>query len=327
MNEPEFGAGLWNFATYKDRYASDGYGDPRSTLDQLDLAAATGDIRWVDITYPFTPGVSLADVKAALARHDIACIGITPEIYLREHCRGAFTNPDPAKRASAMTIMNEAADIVRDLGAKYVKIWPGQDGFDYPFQVDYRELNRLAVEGMRDLASTHPDLRFVIEYKPREPRTHMFWGSAPKTILGIQQMKVDNVGVLLDFGHALFGGEPPAEAAQMLIDHDLLWGMDVNDNYRGWDDDMMVGSIHLVEIFEYFHVLKVNGWEGVWNLDQFPFREDAVANAKLSIRFLKAIWRALGTLDEDALAAAQARQDALGAQKVIQEALLSSMGA
>ena len=68
MNEPEFGAGLWNFATYKDRYASDGYGDPRSTLDQLDLAAATGDIRWVDITYPFTPGVSLADVKAALAR-------------------------------------------------------------------------------------------------------------------------------------------------------------------------------------------------------------------------------------------------------------------
>ena len=192
---------------------------------------------------------------------------------------------------------------------------------------EYRELYRLAVEGMRDLASTHPDLRFVIEYKPREPRTHMFWSSAPKTILGIQQMKVDNVGVLLDFGHALFGGEPPAEAAQMLIDHDLLWGMDVNDNYRGWDDDMMVGSIHLVEIFEYFHVLKVNGWEGVWNLDQFPFREDAVANAKLSIRFLKAIWRALGTLDEDALAAAQARQDALGAQKVVQEALLSSMGA
>ncbi|MGC3953123.1 MAG: hypothetical protein QM804_02525 [Propionicimonas sp.] len=49
--------------------------------------------------------------------------------------------------------------------------------------------------------------------------------------------------MLLDFGHALFGGEPPAEAAQMLIDHGLLWGMDVNDNYRGWDDDMMVGSI------------------------------------------------------------------------------------
>ena len=153
----------------------------------------------------------------------------------------------------------------------------------------------------------------------------MFWSSAPKTILGIQQMGVDNVGVLLDFGHAMFGGEPPAEAAQMLIDHGLLWGMDVNDNYRGWDDDMMVGSIHMVEIFEFFHVLKVNNWEGVWNLDQFPFREDAVENAQLSIRFLKAIHRALETLDEEGLAAAQAKQDALGAQRIIQNALLKSM--
>lgn len=327
MKEPEFGAGLWNFATYLDRYATDGYGEPRSTLDQIDLAAQVGDIRWVDLNFPFTAGVSLDDVKAKLAQTNIKAIGITPDIYLREHMKGAFTNPDPAKRASAMARMNDAADTVRELGAKYVKIWPGQDGFDYPFQVDYRELNRLAVDGMRELASGHPDLKFVIEYKPREPRTHMYWGSAAKTILGIQQMGVDNVGVLLDFGHALFGGEAPAESAQMLIDHGLLWGMDVNDNYRGWDDDMMVGSIHMVEIFEYFHVLKKNGWEGVWNLDQFPFREDAVENARLSIRFLKAVYRALDLLDEDALAEAQAKQDALTAQRLVQDALLQSMAA
>lgn len=325
MSTPEFGAGLWNFATYKDRYAVDGYGEARSTLEQIDLAAEVGDITWVDLNYPFSPGVTLDDVKAKLAETGIKAIGITPEIYLREHGKGAFTNPDPERRASAMKVMHEAADIVRDLGAKYVKIWPGQDGFDYPFQVDYKELNRLAVDGMRELASAHPDLKFVIEYKPREPRTHMYWDSAAKTILGIRQMGVDNVGVLLDFGHALFGGEAPAESAQLLIDHGLLWGMDVNDNYRGWDDDMMVGSIHMVEIFEYFHVLRKNGWEGVWNLDQFPFREDAVENARLSIRFLKAIHRALDLLDEEALAEAQGRQDALKAQRVIQDALLQSM--
>lgn len=327
MSEPEFGAGLWNFATYRDRYAVDGYAPPLSTIEQLESAARVRDIRWVDINYPFSPDVTLEDVKKTLASNDLKAIGITPEIYLREHGKGAFTNPDPAKRASALDIMNEAADIVRDLGANYVKIWPGQDGFDYPFQVDYRTLNKLAVEGMRDLARNHPDLKFVIEYKPREPRTHMFWGSAAKTILGIQKMDVDNVGVLLDFGHALFGGEAPAESAQMLIDHGLLWGMDVNDNYRGWDDDMMVGSIHMVEVFEYFHVLRANGWEGVWNLDQFPFREDTVENAELSIRFLKSINRALDLLDEDGLAAAQERQDAVAAQRIIQDALLNSGGA
>ena len=322
---PVFGAGLWNFATYVDRYAVDGYGEPRSTIEQIELAAEVGDISFVDLNYPFTGELTTADVKGALERTGLRAIGVTPDIYLREHQMGAFTNPDPAKRASAMEIMHGAAEAVRALGARYVKIWPGQDGFDYPFQVDYKELNRLAVEGMRELASAHPDLKFVIEYKPREPRTHMFWSSAARTVLGIQAMDVDNVGVLLDFGHALFGGESPAEAAQLLIDHGLLWGMDVNDNYRGWDDDMVVGTVHITEVFEFFHTLRKNGWEGVWQLDQFPFREDVVDNARTSIRFLKALHRALDRLDEDALAEAQAGQDPLAAQRVVQDALLSCM--
>ena len=324
-DEPIFGAGLWNFATYVDRYAVDGYGDPRSTIEQIELAAEVGDISYVDLNYPFTGGLTTADVKAALERTGLKAIGVTPDIYLREHQMGAFTNPDPAKRESARAIMQGAADAVRELGARYVKIWPGQDGFDYPFQVDYKELSRLAVEGMRDLARANPDLKFVIEYKPREPRTHMFWSSAAKTVLGIQAMGVDNVGVLLDFGHALFGGESPAEAAQLLIDHGLLWGMDVNDNYRGWDDDMVVGTVHMTEVLEFFHTLRVNGWEGVWQLDQFPFREDVVDNARTSIRFLKALHRALDRLDEEALAEAQRRQDPLAAQRVVQDALLGCM--
>ena len=324
-DEPVFGAGLWNFATYVDRYAVDGYGEPRSTIEQIELAAEVGDISYVDLNYPFTGELTTADVKGALERTGLRAIGVTPDIYLREHQMGAFTNPDPAKRASAMEIMHGAAEAVRALGARYVKIWPGQDGFDYPFQVDYKELNRLAVEGMRELASAHPDLKFVIEYKPREPRTHMFWSSAARTVLGIQAMDVDNVGVLLDFGHALFGGESPAEAAQLLIDHGLLWGMDVNDNYRGWDDDMVVGTVHMTEALEFFHTLRVNGWEGVWQLDQFPFREDVVDNARTSIRFLKALHRALDRLDEEALAEAQRRQDPLAAQRLVQDALLGCM--
>ncbi|MDR0283825.1 MAG: sugar phosphate isomerase/epimerase [Propionibacteriaceae bacterium] len=321
---PPFGAGLWNFAAYVDRYATDGYDTPRSTLDQIRLAGEVGELSYVDINYPFTPGVTLDDVRAALAAEGLQCIGLTPDIYLRPHAKGAFTNPDPARRASARAIMDGAADAVRALGARYVKIWPGQDGFDYPFQAAYADLSRLAIEGMRDLAQAHPDLKFVIEYKPREPRTHMFWGSAAKTILGIQRMGVDNVGVLLDFGHALFGGESPAESAQLLIDHGLLWGMDVNDNFRGWDDDMMTGSLHWVETLEFFHTLRQNGWEGVWQLDQFPFREESVENAKLSIRFLKAVYRALDLLDESALAAAQANQDALAALRIVQNALFTA---
>jgi sugar phosphate isomerase/epimerase len=153
----------------------------------------------------------------------------------------------------------------------------------------------------------------------------MTWDSAARSILGIQQIGLDNVGVLLDFGHALYGGESPADSAQLLIDHGLLYGMDVNDNLRGWDDDLVVGTVHLTEIFEFFYTLRKNQWDGVWQLDQFPFREDSVEAARLSIRFLKALHGALDTLDVESLRKAQSRQDALAAQRIVQDALLSSM--
>ena len=323
---PPFGAGLWHFASYLDRYATDGYAPPVSTLEQIERAGEVGDLSYVDVPYPFTEGVSVEQVKQALADHGLQAIGVTPEIYMRHFSKGAFTNPDAGIRADALAVLNRAADVVRELGARYLKVWPGQDGWDYPFQVDHHQQWELAVSGMRELALANPDLKIVIEYKPREPRNKMFWDSAAKTALGIKAMGVDNVGVLLDFGHALFGGESPAAAAQLLIDHDLLWAMDVNDNLRSWDDDMVVGTVHPVELFEFFYTLRSNGWEGVWQLDQFPFREDTVEAARLSIRFLKAIFRALDSLDIEALRAAQAREDALGAQRVVQDALFAGMG-
>jgi xylose isomerase len=322
---PEFGAGLWHFASYVDRYATDGYAPPVSTLEQIARAGEVEDLSVVDVPYPFTEGVTVEDVTTALKANGLRAIGVTPEIYMRRFSKGAFTNPDPDVRAQALAVLNEAADVVRALGAKYLKVWPGQDGWDYPFQVDHHTQWELAVSGMRELALANPDIKIVIEYKPREPRNKMFWDSAAKTVLGIKAMDVDNVGVLLDFGHALFGGESPSAAAQLLIDHGLLWAMDVNDNLRGWDDDMVVGTVHPVEVFEFFYTLKINNWEGVWQLDQFPFREDTVEAANLSIRFLKGIHRALDELDIDALRAAQERQDAMGAQKLVQDVLFSCL--
>ncbi|MEI7383920.1 sugar phosphate isomerase/epimerase family protein [Pectobacterium versatile] len=324
-NYPEFGAGLWHFANYIDRYAVDGYGPALSTIDQIKAAKEVGELSYVDLPYPFTPGVTLSEVKDALKDAGLKAIGITPEIYLQKWSRGAFTNPDPAARAAAFELMHESAGIVRELGANYVKVWPGQDGWDYPFQVSHKNLWKLAVDGMRDLAGANPDVKFAIEYKPREPRVKMTWDSAARTLLGIEDIGLDNVGVLLDFGHALYGGESPADSAQLIIDRGRLFGMDVNDNLRGWDDDLVVGTVHMTEIFEFFYVLKINNWQGVWQLDQFPFRENHVEAAQLSIRFLKHIYRALDKLDIPALQAAQEAQNPLQAQWIVQDALLSSI--
>ncbi|MBB3953927.1 sugar phosphate isomerase/epimerase family protein [Novosphingobium sediminicola] len=321
MSKLTFGAGIWHFATYVDRYATDGYGPAKSLIEMIDLAGKVRDLSVVDINAPWSADVSVDEVEVALKRNNLSVIGITPEIYNREFSKGAFTNPDAGIRRRANEVCNDAANLVRRFGASYVKLWPGQDGWDYPFQVDHKQLWRHSIEGIGELASQNPDLKFVIEYKPREPRVHMSYGSMARTLLGIEAMGVPNVGVLLDFGHALFGGESPADSAQLAIDHGRLFGMDVNDNLRAWDDDMVAGTVHPIELFEFFYTLRKNNWEGVWQLDQFPFREDCVEAADMAIDFLKHIDASLDRLDWDALAAAQNRQDAMGAQKIARQAL------
>jgi xylose isomerase len=320
-----FGAGIWHFATYVDRYATDGYGDPRTILDAIALAGQVEDLSVVDLNWPFFGGdFSNEQVGRALADAGLSVIGITPEIYTRRFRKGSFTNPDPGVRRLTHELVTQACDVVRHFGADYVKLWPGQDGWDYPFQVDHATVWRHSIEGVGALAAEHPDLKFVIEYKPREPRVHMSYSSVARTLLGIEKIGLPNVGILLDFGHALFGGESPADSAQLAIDHGRLFGMDVNDNLRGWDDDMVAGTVHPIELFEFFWTLRKNNWEGVWQLDQFPFREDSVQAARLAIDFLKRVQRGLDALDVQALTKAQAEHDALTAQRLAQEALYGS---
>jgi len=324
MSNQKYGAGIWHFATYVDRYATDGYGDPVTLLEAIDLAGQVGDLSVVDINAPWAGDISVDQVEAALKRNNLGVIGITPEIYTREFRKGAFTNPDAGVRRRAHELCTEAADLVRRFGADYVKIWPGQDGWDYPFQVDHGALWKHSLDGVGQLAAENPDLKFVIEYKPREPRVHMSFDSVSRTLLGIEKIGLPNVGILLDFGHSLFGGESPADAAQLAIDYGRLFGMDVNDNLRSWDDDMVAGTVHPIELFEFFYTLRKNSWEGVWQLDQFPFRENSVQAAKQAIDFLKACERALDKLDMKAMARFQAEHDALGALKLAQQALFTS---
>lgn len=322
---PRFGAGLWHFGQFRDRYATDGYGPEVSTLDAIKIAGSVAELSVVDLNYPFNPAATgLAEVSQALEAAGLAAIALTPEIYTRKFGRGGFTNPDPQVRRAAVELVSAAADDARALGCDYVKIWPGQDGWDYPFQSDYRQLWRYSVEAMRELAARHPDLRFAIEYKPREPRNRMTFSSVARTLLAIEDIGAANVGILLDFGHSLYGGESPAEAAQMAMDRGKLFAIDVNDNFRGWDDDMVVGSVHLIETLEFFYTLRRNDWAGVWQLDQFPFREDTADAARAGIEVMKAMWRACELIDHDALSAAQEAQDALAAQRVIRRALLAA---
>jgi xylose isomerase len=326
MSTYEFGAGLWMFQQFVDRYATDAYGPPVGTLEAIERAAEVGDIKVLDINYPFAgDGVTVAQVRNTLQQTGLRAQAITPHLYMREFQIGSFTNPDAAVRRKAVDLCKAGIEVARALDAKYLKFWPGQDGYDYPFQTDYAQIWDYQVSGVRTVAESAPEMQFAIEYKLKEPRVHMLFGNASRTLLAIEDMGVDNVGILLDLGHSFFAKETPADVLQMVSRRGKLVSVEVNDNWREWDDDMAVGSVHLIETLEFFHGLRKINWQGPILLDQFPFREDPVKAAHSSIRTIRALDRALDRIDLKALAAVQDRQDALAAQRLILDVLLGTV--
>ncbi len=143
------------FQQFVDRYATDAYGPPVGTLEAIERAAEVGDIKCLDINYPFAgDDVTVEQVHATLERTGMRAQAITPHLYMREFQLGSFTNPDAAVRQKAIDLGKQAIEVAQALDANYVKFWPGQDGFDYPFQADYRQavglLGRGHPRGRRD---------------------------------------------------------------------------------------------------------------------------------------------------------------------------------
>lgn len=325
MTAFEYGTGIWAFGQFVDRYAGDGYGPSRSTEEMLDAAAQVQGLTYLDINVPFaTDSLNAHDVKTMLDDRGLKCRATTPHIYMREYSRGAFTNPDSELRLRTRNRVEEAVEAAAVLDAGYVKFWPGQDGYDYPGQVDYEQIWGYTVNAMREICEKHGDVQFAIEYKPKEPRVRMTLANAPKTLLAIQETGVDNLGIVMDFGHSLMAGESPTESLLMINRYGKLVSAELNDNWRDWDDDLPVASVHLFETMEYLLALRSIEWQDPLLLDQFPFRENPVAAVARSIETIEMLSEACARVDGVELAEAQSRQDALTVQRIYWNALLGS---
>jgi xylose isomerase len=108
----------------------------------------------------------------------------------------------------------------------------------------------------------------------------------------------------------------------MINRYGKLTSAELNDNWRDWDDDLPVASVHLFETMEYILALRDIGWSDPLLLDQFPFREDPVAAVARSIETITMLDEACARVDREELHDAQSRQDALAVQRIYWNALL-----
>ena len=319
MKENLYSAGLWVFAQSIEKFG--GYTDTHPAREQIKAAASVPGLKGLELISPLHVTASTAkEVKGWLEDAGLEPVSVNPYVWTESTWRqGAFTSPDPKVRQAAIDRGKEAIEIGRVLGTRKMCLWPGEDGWDYHFQSDYRRLWDLEAAAVRELAEFDPETRIGLEYKLHEPRTHMLVSNAAKAALLGYELGLPNVGGYLDFGHALMVRENPAESAALLARHNRLVGVHVNDNYGLGDDDIVVGSVHFWAMVEFLLTLDEVGYDGWLTLDLVPKRESVVAACTQSIRALEVYKGLLARLDRAALRKAQQEMDALETQRLIHE--------
>lgn len=288
--KPRYSVILGNLGNTCDRFLSSGYKEQLPKEEMIRLASEIPGIEGIELvgTWDITPA-NVKVMRKLLREHGLKTVSIIPDLFSQKRWgRGSFASKDKKIRQQALEESRIVSEIALEMKCGLVNLWLGQDGYDYPLQSHYQRERGWMVEGLQKLASEFPQLRFALEYKLKEPRTHSFQARAADTLLMAQEIGEKNVGVCIDVGHSLMASENVAEAALLLHHYgQRLFHMHFNDNYRFWDDDMIVGSIHFVEYLELLFWLKEVGYDGWYSMDQYPYREDGAAAVKESILFLQ----------------------------------------
>ncbi|NLV59454.1 MAG: TIM barrel protein [Clostridiales bacterium] len=237
---------------------------------------------------------------------------------------GSLSAPDAATRREAVARCKATIDYAGKLQAMGVSLWLGQDGFDYAFQTDYRAQWDFLVESLKEVCDYANGLPVALEPKPREPRNRSLIDNVQTALLLRLECKRDNLGVTLDTGHVLAAGQGLGPSISLAMRHKALYNLHTNDNYGAWDDDMIVGSVHLNEALETFYLLEKYAYEGYISVDIFPYRENAIDAVEESIRCMKDYLRVVEKLGVDKIDALIAEGDVPATLRTIRQAVFGA---
>ena len=271
-----------------DRFSGVGYKDPISLEECIRIA---GSLKDADGFGFWGPGQVTKENAAEMARITRS-YGKEPGTIVvnnwhKDFGWGGLANKNPELRERAIQEACDMLDVAEIMGINIVTIWNAHDGVDYAFQADFCKAWDWMVEGMHKIASHNPNINVGIEYKVREPRIHQFVANLGDAFTLMNDIGLPNVGITLDLGHAINAGERIACSTARCLQKGKLFAMHFGDNYRLWDDDVVIGSVNTIEFIEAIYWLKKFGWDGWCSLDQYPFKCDAVDAMTESIRWVR----------------------------------------
>jgi len=196
---------------------------------------------------------------------------------------GGPCNPKPQLRRAALEEMMKAVEICQTLRIPVLSVWPGSDGADYHFQIDYRQSLEWFTEALIAVnqACLKGGVKLAIEPKPYEPRElYMIVPTAASAILVAQRVNAEcggvNCGLTVDYGHQKMEATTASTACDLAAYAGVpIHKFDINDARQGRNDqDLMFGTVSIPEAVEYLFTTFLRDYRGYYSQDQFTYRDD-----------------------------------------------------
>jgi len=302
----KFAAGHWCAGEFFDRFCPVGYNSDNPDFkdditDQIARVSQAGisgiefhERIFIDNQYAVVP-TKIEEVKASLKQNSVVATNMNMNTWTDPKWKfGGVTHPDAGIRKDCLTLCKQGIDIGKQVGCVSANIWPGSDGWDYHFEVDYGKRLTWYIEACTELAS-HSDslgLKFGTESKQKEPREgNMIVNTVAKAAIVAQEVNKNLgktvMGVVIDYGHEQMVGNTPADSLYMLktigvpIANFHINGAKFNSN----DEDRIAGTDDIWRLVEFCYAALDTGYDGWFGEDQFTYRTEQVISMRLSMEF------------------------------------------
>jgi xylose isomerase len=325
--------GIWALGPMVTRFVPVGYQPEHaaeSTVERVRRAVdGLGDlIDGYEFHYPGElDEQNLDEVREALGDHDIYALASGLHLDPR-FGKGGLIAPDEEVRTEARRRTVAAADLAGRIGAHFI-VWPGIEGYNYPFQTPYAESWEWLIDGVAEAAERCAEhgVLLLLEHKNSEPAMKILMRNVGMTLHVVHKLRargLDSVKVNMDWQHLLMNGESLGEYAALLAAEGLLGHQHANSGWGTFDDDNMVGTTAFMETLELALELRrarygENGER--LGFDLYPYTEDAVEAVRRSVLHWRFIDEVAGRIDDAALREAQAAKDAVRAYELVYAAL------
>jgi L-rhamnose isomerase len=338
-----FSAGHWAAGEFFDRFCPVGYNSnadfDNSIEAQIERVAQAGiaGIEFHEVLFMDDAGArnraQIESVQKALREHRVQATNMNFNTWTNPKYKfGGITHPDSGVRRDALNQILLGVEIAQEVGCGSCGLWPGSDGWDYHFEVDYGKRLKWFIEGCTEIAAKCDalGLAFGTEPKQKEPReANMITNTVAKAacvcIEVNRNLGKTVMGVCIDYGHEQMVGTTPAESLYFLktigvpIANFHINGAKFNSN----DEDRIAGTDDIWRLVEFCYAAVDTGYDGWFGEDQFTYRTEQVVSMALSREFFANCMKKalLIYAQKDRLARAQDTGDAVQSIQLVKKIL------